>query len=234
MPRAAIGPARGHLAALLEMPGGPEPQRFAERRRRAAPRDQAAPRRPRQPQRASAPTRSRGPRGSARARAHQRSRPSSAPSRRAHAATTSSTAMSSMHGAPRRHCRLWRQTHVAARDTDTSADPTGPLRSGHVGPNSADDRRAHRRGDVQRAGVAGHHQRARRASASRSAQRRRRRRRRRAPLRRARRPRSAQLALAAAPRSRRSAGRSALAEPRPPARRSARAASACSATPRRD
>ena len=67
--------------------------------------------------------------------------------------------MSSRQARAARHWRLWRQTHAPRARPTTSPDSHGPLRSGPVGPKSPTIGVPDRRGEVQRAGVAGHHQR---------------------------------------------------------------------------
>ena len=208
----AIRARRGDFARLVEMPGGPDAQRFADRPRWPRPTTSVAPRRLREPEHDDAehePERD----------AHSRERfgePNAATSRassarRRHAARVRQPAGARRRPAPRRpRCRAgtcgrrvqrrrwWHCAHRGARDGDVRRQPRtvalGPRRS-----VDADDRRADGGGDVRRPGVAGHHHARRRAPAPRdrqSSSAATASRRRRAP---ARRPSSRQLSLAGSP-----------------------------------
>ena len=206
MPRPAIRPGRRHLAALLEVPGRPDAERLAGAPTASAdgPGDStsAAP-----AQRGERGIRSRARRAGAPGRAttaHAIARARGAARTRS---ITSSTVISSMHGAATAALPLVETlTQVAARDTDDVGRHPRTVALGLRRTEERHERRADGGGDVQRTGVAATPPaRAACASANRSRDRRRRRRRRR--RRATRRPPLGERLLAAAPRARRTAAR---------------------------
>ena len=224
MAREAVRPARRHLAALLDVAGRPEPQRRA-RATNAGAEARLLARRLRQPHGDARHRRRPAPRGAAPAR--RTTLTSAAPSRaaaRTRRAPRPPRCRRCTH-APRRHCRLWKHTHVGgARDRHVGGTPR-PVALGTRGPEQADQRRAHRRRQVQRPGVARHDQPRMRAPGRAGR-----------PARSAATPRRARArAATTARRSARSPGpqvttlgRPSARRAAPPARRTARAASACS------
>ena len=164
MARQAIRARRRHLAPLLEMPGRPDPQRLARPRRSPRRRPGSAPSAAPATAR-PAPRRTRARRDAApdRRTSSDIARPLRHAARRAAAESppsTSATLMSSRHqrGLRGTAARSDSRTHVEPRHRHVGRRPR-PVALGIGRTEERDDRRADGGGDVQRAGVARHHQR---------------------------------------------------------------------------